>query len=184
MVADTAAVIGAIAAVVAAVAAVPAAMFSVRAFYRMRQEGQAAERRHVAQIQPRPLIANSTYLPNERDGSAALRFTIFNPGGAATSWVAFIQAGEHLFVCRAPVTAHYRTPPDGYEQTPSTGKRTPPTAGNAVQVIASYALDVDGNGWDVLAGMRAAVSVIEYLRERLAPLGIALDDQGNLSARV
>lgn len=182
MVADTGLIV-AVAAVVAALAAVPAAVYSVRTFYGMRQEGEAAERRHVHQIQPRPLIANSTYHPDFRDGSAALRFTIFNPGGAATMWVAFVQTGEHLFLCRVPVPAHFRTPPGGYEQVPSTGKRTPPTAGNAAQVIASYALDVDGNGWDVLAGKRTALPANEYFRERLAPLGIAVDEEGNLSPR-
>jgi hypothetical protein len=182
MIADTAVVIGAVAALVAAVAAIPAAVFSVRAFYRMRQEGQAAERRHVAQIQPRPLIAVPAYLPDARDGSAALRLAIFNPGGAATGWVALIQAGEHLFVYRAPVPAHYRTPPGAYDQIPSTGKRTPPTARNDAQVIASYALDADGNAWDVLAGKRTSLSDSEYFRERLGPLGIVVDDQGNLSA--
>jgi hypothetical protein len=165
-------------------AAVVAAVFSVLAFLRMRQEGQAAEKRHRAQIQPRPLVEHSELLLNvQPPGSARVHIGISNPGGAATMWMALIQVGGYLFWRRAPVPAHYRSPPGGFEEVPSFSKRIPPTVGNTHEILASYALDVEENGWDVLEGKRTELPILEYLRERLTPLGfkVELTAQGTVS---
>ena len=100
-------------------------------------------------------------------------------------WFAFIQVGEYLFYRRAPVPAHYRLPLGEFEVLSSFGTRTPPTAGSTHTILASYALDVEENGWDVIAGVRTPLPLTEYLHQRLAPLGITFDEDppGQLQLR-
>ena len=171
--------------VIGAVAAVVAAVFSVLAFIRMRREGEVAEQRHVAQVRPRPVVERSELLPNlEPPGSARVRIGISNAGGAAAMWFAFIQVGEYLFYRRAPVPAHYRTPPGGFEELASCASHLSPTAGDIHREVASYALDAEESPWDVLVGERTGVPVVDYFRQRLEPLGIKvgeLDAQGRVS---
>ena len=184
MIADAAAIIGAVAGVIAALAAVPAAIYSMRAFHGMKHDAQAAERRHLAQIRPHPLIENATLHPNYslQSTTAQVRLSISNPGGAATMWTVFIQMGEFLFCRRAPVTAHYRTPPGGYEEVPSFSKRLPAAPGNVREVLASYAVDTDGHAWDLLSDQPTDQSAEDYFRQHLAPFGLTVDEHGKVTA--
>ena len=145
----------------------------------MRREGQLSERRHLAQIQPRPLVERSSlHFLDRLNGTARTRIGIANPGGAATMWFAFIQVGEYLFFRRAPVPAHYRMPMGEYEELSSLGRRTPATAGNVHKIVASYAIDAAGGAWDVLTATQTELPLVDYLRDSLAPFGIAVDDDG------
>jgi len=157
--------------------------YAIRTFRRMGTESERVEARHSVTIQLRPTFQSAKLesLPGP-EHQATLEIRPINPGGAAVSWVAVLHARTFVFVHHGPCPAHYEMPPGGYERIQSKGSGLPDYTVGTARVLGSYALDIEGGAWDLLSGKRTHQSSAEYFSERLSPLGIAVDENGNLSA--
>lgn len=176
---DAASLAAATTGAIAAVAGIVAAIYAVRTFTRMGTAERRAEERHTASILPRPTFNRAELHGQPSGGKAALELRPINAGGAATNWVAVLHVGTFLFIRKGPCPAHYVMAPGSYELLHSVGQGLPDAY--EAEVLGSHALDVEGQAWDALRGIRTEQSPSEYFRERLAPWGIAVSDDCVLS---
>lgn len=181
MATDEATLSAAVAGGIAALAGIVAAIYAIRTFRRMGVDSSRAEERHLATIQPRPTFQSPKLLPESRN-PATLEVRPINPGGAAVRWVTILHARTHIFKHDGPCPAHYEMPPGGWKRIQSSGSGLLDCTATPTRVLGSYALDIEGAAWDLLQGKRTQQSLAEYFSERLSPLGIAVDENGNLSA--
>lgn len=92
-----------------------------------------------------------------------------------------LQMGASVFSYRVALPAHYQTGPGGRVTLNAIGKLSTAISPGYMGIHASYAVDSDGNGWNIATGQRTDKSLIEHARECIAPEGLLLDESGNPS---
>jgi hypothetical protein len=159
--------------VVGAVAGIGAAVFAFFAWFSTVRASRTADRRHMAEIQPRPLL-------NIRDGSAVgekdefIEATIANAGGAAPKVAYLVQAHEVLYLYIGSLPEHCLAQVCRINRIAILDRDRP------FRVVWGIAQDVDGNWWDVYHRERIRASIDRWLQEvheaQDVPLSIKLDD--------
>ncbi len=154
-------IISACAGVAATAVGIWAAVLTKRGNHAAARDRVAAAAQRRANIQPRPQIGRAT------SGPDALSLHVSNPGGVAVTWHVLVTVDDGVYYMRTTAGA-------GWIGVGTRGGRRckdvpTPLGPGKFQLLASVAIDVDGNIWDVIRGTVTTQLVAEMLNDASTP---------------